>query len=132
MTFNNKVQLSGFLGQEPKVIMKENKSFTALRIATTDSYPVKHDNQTKWEDKETVWHDVLVFRPIAAKYAQELSKGDKVEVSGSLSYKVFKDEKGISRRQAIVIANFVEKAGSSKQEVLVQNEINEIVEKMTA
>lgn len=132
MSFNNKVQLSGFLGQDPKEIDKNNNNFTVLQVATTDSYPVKQDSETKWEDKETIWHDVFIFRPAVSKIAKDLKKGDKVELSGSLSYRPFKDEKGISRKQATIVANFIEKAGNSKQDLLIQNEINDLVEKMTA
>jgi single-strand DNA-binding protein len=132
MSFNNKVQLSGFLGQDPKEIAKSGKNFTVLQVATTDSYAVKQDKQTKWEDKETIWHDVFVFRPTALKIAKDLKKGDKVELSGSLSYRLFKDEAGITRKQATIVANFIEKVGSTKQDKLIQNEINDLVEKMTA
>ncbi len=130
MTFNNKVQLSGFLGKDPRAITKGDKSFTVLEIATTDSYPVKQGEETKWEDKETVWHDVFVFRPSASKFANELKKGDKLEISGSISYQVFKDQQGYNRKQAAIVANFVEKLNHSKQEQLFTKEIvDELAEK---
>jgi len=133
MTFNNKVQLSGFLGQEPKPITKGDKIFTILQVATTDSYPIKQGEETRWEDKETVWHDVFVFRPSASKFANELKKGDKVEISGSISYQIFKDEKGYNRKQAAIIASFVEKLNHSKQEQLFSKElVEELAKKMTA
>lgn len=123
MTYNNKVQLSGFLGQDPKPITKGNKSFTVLRLATTDSYPVKQGDQTIWKDKETEWHDIFVFRPAASKFANELKKGDKVEISGSISYQPFKDQAGNNRRQASIIASFVEKPDNSAIEQVVTNEL---------
>ncbi len=130
MTSNNMVQLSGYLGQEPKVIIKESKSFTVLQVATNDNYPTKEGSETKWIEKETAWHDVLVFRPAAAKFASALKKGDRVELSGSISYRVFKDEKGRNRKQAAIVANFVEKVGSPEQDELIKDEIGDIVGKM--
>lgn len=89
---------------------------------------MKEGDKTNWKEKETVWHDVLVFRPTASKLAQELIKGDRVDFSGPISYKVFKDKEGRNRKQAAIIANFVEKVGSQKQDQLIQAEINEIVQ----
>jgi single-strand DNA-binding protein len=123
MSFNNKVQLSGFLGQDPKPIIKGNKSFTVLRLATTDSYPVKQGDQTVWKDKETEWHDVFVFRPSASKFSNELKKGDKVEISGSISYQPFKDQEGNNRRQATIIASFVERPNDSVIEKVITDEL---------
>lgn len=132
MTFNNKVQLSGFLGQEPRAINKETKQFAALQVATNDNYPVKAGGEPKWEEKETVWHDVLVFRPAVVKFANDLKKGDRVAISGSISYKLFKDQQGFNRKQATIIANTITKLGSPGQDKLIQTEIDEIVEKLTA
>lgn len=132
MTFNNKVQLIGFLGQEPKAITKGNKFFTVLQVATNDNYPIKEGGITKWEEKETIWHDVLVFRPMAAKTANTLKKGDKVEISGTIVYRQFKDQQGFNRKQATIVANVVENVGSISQDQLIKDELNEIVEKMKA
>ncbi len=131
MTFNNTVQLSGFLGQEPRAINKETKKFSVLQVATNDNYPVKTAGETKWEEK-TVWHDVLVFRPSVVKFANDLKKGDRVAISGSISYKLFKDQQGYNRKQATIIANTITKLGSPGQDKLIQTEIDEIVEKLTA
>ena len=50
MTINCKVELNGFLGADPKSISKNGKTFIALRVATTDSYPVKDEKtgEIKW------------------------------------------------------------------------------------
>lgn len=125
MSSNNRVELTGFLGNDPKVIEKEGKKFVALRLATTDSYK---DDSGQWQDKESVWHDVLVFRPAAVQFAEKLKKGDKVELIGSLSYKSFKDENAFSRPQATIIAGFVQHQTNKKSDDLSLEEVSIMIE----
>lgn len=129
MAKNCKLDLNGYLGADPKSISKNGKTFIALSIATTDSYPVKDDKtgEIKWKDKETVWHDVLVFRPQAAHFARDLKKGDAVTISASLGYKTFKDENGNTKRQASIIANYIEKVEYNRQDELSFDEVNEAI-----
>lgn len=110
MAYNCKIELNGNLGADPKIIEKEGKTFIALSVATTDSYPKKEGDKTVWENsKTTLWHDVLIFRPTVIEVVKKLKKGDRVDVIGSLSYRNFKDENGINRKQASIIAGFVNK-----------------------
>lgn len=130
MATNCKIELNGYLGADPKSISKNGKTFIALRVATTDTYPVKDEktNETKWKDKETIWHDVLVFRPNAAHFARDLKKGDAVTITGSLSYQPIKDEKGNTKRGINIIANFIEKVEYNRQEELSFDEINALTQ----
>lgn len=114
MSSNNRVELTGFLGLDAKLIEKEDKKFVALRVATTDSYK---DDSGNWIDKETLWHDVLVFRPLAVQFAEKLKKGDKVDIIGSLSYKPFKDENGNTRFQATIVSGFVQPYSKKSDEI---------------
>ena len=132
MSKNNKVELSGFLGTDPKIIIKDGKNFIVLNVATTDSYPVTNEKtgEITWKDKETVWHDVLIFRVTTAQFAKELKKGDRVEVSGTLSYRPFKDAEGYTRKQATIVGTFIEKIAYNKQEELTLNSIAEAAEEI--
>ncbi|MBK9505578.1 MAG: single-stranded DNA-binding protein [Chitinophagales bacterium] len=122
MANNNKVQLTGFLGYDPKVIDKDGKIFVTLSIATTDSYLVKEGGEMKWEDKETVWHNVLAFSEALRKQVATLKKGDKVELIGSISYKPFKDENGVSRLNAVIIGSQIKKLEYGKHTEAVVKE----------
>lgn len=113
MANNNRVELNGNLGQDAKIIESNSKQFISLRLATTDSYK---DETGNWHDKETLWHEVLVFRPAAIQFAKDLKKGDRVEVIGSLSYRPFKDEQGYTRHQATIIAGYVQKVTFEKKD----------------
>lgn len=127
MAINCKIELNGFLGADPKSISKNGKTFIALRVATTDTYPVKDEKtgETKWKDKETMWHDVMVFRPNAAHFARDLKKGDAVTITGTLGYKPFKDENGNTKRQANIIANYIEKVEYNRQDEFPFDEVDE-------
>lgn len=116
MAYHNRVELLGHLGADPKVIEKDGKIFISLSIATTDSYPIETDGETKWKDKETVWHSAIIFRPTTAHYSRELKKGDRVRVSGEIAYRPFKDQEGFTRQQANIIVTFIEKVIYEKQE----------------
>lgn len=123
MAYHNRVELLGHLGDDPKVVEKSGKSFVVLSLATTDSYPEEKDGETKWIDRETVWHKVIVFRPTTAHYARDLKKGDRVQITGELSYRPFKDEEGYTRQEATVIGTFIEKVHYEKQEQLLPRDL---------
>ncbi len=129
MAINCKIELNGYLGIDPKSVSKNGKTFIVLRIATTDNYPVADEKtgEIKWKDKETIWHDVLVFRAQAAHFARELKKGDAVTVTGGLTYKLFKDENGQSKRQATIVATYVEKVEYSRQDELSFDDVAEVI-----
>lgn len=130
MTKNNKIELSGFLGSDAKSVNKGEKSFVVLNLATTDSYPVANEKtgEVTWKDRETIWHEIFVFRPTAISFSKDLKKGDRVEVTGTLNYKTFKDDKGYNRKQAAIIATYVEKIAYNKQEALLLDSVDDIVE----
>lgn len=113
MARNNKIELHGFLGQDAKVIESDGKTFVSLRVATTDSYKDEND---KWQDKESIWHEILVFRPLTVQFAKELKKGNLVDITGSISYRPFKDEQGYTRNQATIVAGYIEKANFDKKD----------------
>lgn len=115
---NNRVELLGHLGGDPKVIEKDGKSFIALSVATADAYPVKEGEETVWKERETVWHDVLIFKPITMNFARDLKKGDRIRLSGELSYRNFDDANGKKRKEATIFGTYIEKVQYEKQERL--------------
>ena len=128
MAYNCKIELNGVLGQDAKIIEKDGKTFVALRLATTDSYPIKDGENTIWKEKETLWHDVLVFRPYTVAIAKELKKRDIVEITGSLAYRPFKDENGHTKYEASIVAGFIRKVDIDSSEEPSEAEISEVVE----
>ena len=111
MAINNTIKLVGNTGTEIKIIENDGKPFAAFSLATTDSYKDKETEE--WKDKETIWHDVIVFNPKLMEQLKAFKKGTRLEVTGSLSYREFKvqDEgKVITKKEARVIAHKAEQA----------------------
>lgn len=130
MSKNNRIELNGFLGSDPKTVNKDGKIFVILNLATTDSYPSVNEKtgEVIWQDKETVWHDVLAFRSTTIQFTKDLKKGDKVEVTGAISYRPFKDANNYTRKQATIVASYIEKIAYNKQEALMLETINGVIE----
>lgn len=85
MATNNQVILTGNLGQDPEDFTNaKGQPFIRLSLSTTDSY--KEEKSGEWKDKDSVWHTVFVFGPNACAYARSFQKGDRVKITGSLSY----------------------------------------------
>ena len=112
MAYNNQVKLTGNLGAEARIIETEGGNpFASFSIATTDSYKDKDDN---WQDKETLWHNVVSFNPTLIEMLKGFKKGVRLEISGALSYRPFEVQDGegkiITKKEASVIAYKIEQA----------------------
>ena len=118
MARNNRVELLGHLGSDPKVIKTDSKSFISFSIATADAYPVKNGEETVWKERGTVWHDVLIFKPVTMNFTRDLKKGDRVELTGELSYREIDGADGYKHKEAVIIGTHVEKVQYEKQERL--------------
>lgn len=104
MTNNNTVTLTGNMGSEARIIETSGKPFASFSLATTDSYK---DDKDQWHQKETIWHNILVFNPKVIEQVKNLKKGSRLEISGSLSYRPFEvpTETGlITKNEASIVA----------------------------
>lgn len=111
MANNNLVTLIGNLGEDPKIINKDGQEFTVLSLCTTDSYK----DGEEWKDKEPVWHKVLVFGRVAQEYAKAQKKGNRVKITGTLSYRKLKGANGYDIREATIVARQIELAPLAKR-----------------
>ena len=111
MAKNNTAILTGNMGSEAKIIEKEGKPFATFSLATTDSY--KNENE-EWVQKDSIWHDILVFNPKVIEQVKALKKGSRIEVTGSISYRPFKttleDGRTINKNEASIVAGKIELA----------------------
>ena len=116
MAYNNTVQLIGNTGAEVRIVETENSIFAAFSIATTDSYKDQDDN---WQDKETVWHDIIAFNPKLIEMLKSLKKGTRLEIIGTLSYRPFEVQNGegntITKKEASIVAGKIEMAPLAKK-----------------
>ena len=105
------------MGSEARIIVNESTSFAAFSLATTDSYK---DEQDQWQDKETVWHNILLFSPRLIEMVKNLKKGTRITLTGSLSYRPFEVVNGdgeiIIKKEASIIGRQIELAPLVKKQ----------------
>ncbi len=79
--YENKVTLKGFIGKDAESFAtRQQNTFTVLSLATKSGYK---DKQTKQWVNHTEWHRIVAFgKP--ADFANNLKKGDYVEIEGEL------------------------------------------------
>lgn len=118
MAINNKVELVGHLGKDPRITeTKKGELMAAFSIATRDSY-LKDE---AWHQKEAVWHSVLVFNKDLVSLTKIFTKGTRVKVTGGLTYKDFPykprgAKKAIPKKEASIIAHKLEPAPLQKSD----------------
>jgi single-strand DNA-binding protein len=113
MAQNNRVELTGNLGKDPRIIEKDGKQFAALSVATTDSYK---DEGGTWQNRESIWHNVLIFRPTTITFTKDFKKGDRVKIVGSLSYRAQEKADGYKVYEAVIIGSYIEAAELTSRE----------------
>lgn len=91
----NEVTLIGNTGDDIKMHYFDNGGCVGnVSLATSSTYTSKATGE---KVTDTQWHS-LVFRNKAAETAQKyVSKGDRLYIRGSISYRKWTDDKGIDR-----------------------------------
>jgi single-strand DNA-binding protein len=85
--YQNKVTLIGFLGNDAEVRSNDNRSLTALSLATKNSY--KKDGKYI---EHTEWHRCVVFGKVG-EFASTLKKGAHIQVEGELRSRKYDSKK---------------------------------------
>lgn len=100
----NKVTLIGNLGQNPEVRRLESGVAVAkYSVATNENYK---DKNGEWQ-KQTEWHDVVVWRELAESAEKNLKKGMMVYVEGKITYRKYTDQNGVERKLTEIVASLV-------------------------
>ncbi len=95
------ITLGGHLGGDPELRYTPNGvPVCDLRVATTPRRQVGE----QWEDKETLWFKVSVWRQLAEHVAESFKKGDRVVVTGKLLQQSYQREDGSVRTDLVVDA----------------------------
>ena len=109
MAYNNVVILTGNLGDNARIVEKDDKLFAAFSMATQESYKDEND---QWQKTDAVWHKVLAFDNELIQLAKTLDKGTRITITGSLSYREFshkpRGKKAVKKREASIIAHNIE------------------------
>ena len=98
----NKVQLIGYVGQEPEVkTFGEGKKVANITIATNDYYT--NDKGEKVE--QTEWHRVVAWGKVAELIEKYVAKGKEIAIEGKLTHRSYDDKDGNKRYVTEVVAN---------------------------
>ena len=91
---NNLVQLTGYVGDSPKIfISKDGLKRAIIRVATHDEIKYGLDKPVFG----TIWHEVVAWDKIADLAERSFVKGSHIMVSGSLGYRKYVDKSGVLR-----------------------------------
>lgn len=100
----NQVTLLGRVGAEPQKRGNANHPVVIFSLATHTNYKYETGDIMQ----KTEWHRVCVFKPsLRDNVSSYLKKGQRVMISGRLSYGEFKDEEGNTKPSTAVIADDV-------------------------
>ncbi|MFV0249329.1 MAG: single-stranded DNA-binding protein [Tenacibaculum sp.] len=116
-SLKNKVQLIGYLGNNPEITTFESgKKVAKFSLATNESYK----NTLGQKVKDTQWHNIVVWNKTASFAEQFLQKGVELMVEGRLTYRSFEDKKGQKRYITEIICHelFMLRNKNQVQEVL--------------
>ena len=91
----NKVILVGTLGRDPETKTFPNGgSITQFSIATSESWMDKNTDERK---EQTEWHRIVINKRLGEIGQQDLRKGSKVYIEGSLRTRQWTDQNGQER-----------------------------------
>ena len=98
----NKVQLIGFVGQEPEIkTFDGGKKLANITIATNEVY--YKENGDKVENTE--WHKVTAWGKTADIIEKYVIKGKEIAIEGKLTHRSYDDKEGNKRFVTEVVAN---------------------------
>jgi single-strand DNA-binding protein len=106
----NKVQLIGYLGQDPELRNFEN-DVVRIKCSVATHDRVKNADGV-YEDR-TTWHHVVLFNKLAQRAVKILKKGDLVAFEGPLSYHTFTNAEDLPVTRAEVIVRDFAYLGSA-------------------
>ena len=96
----NRVELLGRVGTEPEMrYTQSGTAVTKVRLAT--------DRRRQNGDSETDWHNVTCWGKVGEVVNEHVGKGDRVFVTGRLSYSTYEGSDGQRRFRTEIHANEV-------------------------
>ena len=100
----NKVQLIGYVGNDPEIKnLDSGKKKATLNLATNETY--KNEKGEKVET--TQWHRIVVWGKNAELIEKYVNKGREIALSGRLTHRSYEDKEGEKRYLTEVVANEV-------------------------
>jgi len=108
MAYLNKVFLIGNLGNDPKIRdLPDGDIVASFSLATTHKY--KSNGEAR---EQTDWHQVVVFKQLAAVARDYLKKGSSVHIEGRLRYRKWTDADGNARTATEIVVESLQMLGA--------------------
>lgn len=108
---NNYVLLVGIAGADVEIMEKDGRQIAIFSLATNSKYTNKNQEVIK----ETQWHRIVGYGWIAKRMKDNITKGSKVAIQGSIKYKKYTSKDGTERIATnIVVEEFLIIAPFSK------------------
>ncbi len=104
MKTQNKVQLIGYVGNDPTVTTASNGSKRARLRVATDAF---FRNQKGESVKKTSWHTIVAWDKKAEYAENNFLKGSHILIDGHIKYRSYKNEKGEPRHISEIIAELL-------------------------
>lgn len=92
MTSYSKVSMIGYVVREPEQRTLANGDSVA--VFTVPYTERKRDHQGSWSDGTTAWYRVSAFGTMAERAVEQLHKGTRVYVEGTLAPRTYTDRAG--------------------------------------
>ncbi len=97
----NKVELIGFAGMNPEIReLAGNVKIARFPLATKENY---RDKNGDWISN-TTWHHVVLWNDNASQAINAIKKGDRVHITGKVSYRTYEASNGEKRFSAEIVA----------------------------
>lgn len=97
----NSVQLTGLMGKDAQISTFESgKKKVSFSLATNESFTNFKGEQVS----NTTWHNIVAWGGVAEKM-ENLVKGTKLTIKGSISNRSYKDKEGNTRYISEIIAS---------------------------
>lgn len=107
----NKVIIVGNLGKDPEVRHFEGGSSVAqFSVATSETYTDKNGER----QKQTEWHNVVLWGGLAGVAEKYLKKGNMVYVEGKLTTRKWQDKDGNDRYTTEVVGRTMKMLGGKE------------------
>lgn len=98
----NEIKILGHVGQTPEIrSLESGVKVATFSVATSKTYKQQNGEKTTL----TQWHRVVAWRNLAEIVEKYVSKGDKVYVSGEMTYRQYETEGGEKRSISEIIGN---------------------------
>lgn len=99
MASYNNATIVGYVGSDPEVRSLNDKKVATFRVAT--SYG-------KGDRRQTDWHTVVVWSPLAEVVESYVRKSSQVLVSGEIRYRNYTDKNGITRQTTEIMCRHLQ------------------------